>query len=150
MRGLWWTKRHWDRLSSENFGCPLSILSHQCSTLVFISKLLLSEGQRGEAWEPSQKAMLFRKSERWTPKVVSFLFLQSSTDKDRAFYFRRIGCRTSSSAENALRDHPRIRSRMDISHFLNVANDFTRKFKLYDKLRITQLVKKFHVFITGP
>ena len=41
-------------------------------------------------------------------------------------------------------------SRMDISYFLNGANDFRYKFKLYDKLRTTQLVKKFHVFITGP
>jgi len=41
-------------------------------------------------------------------------------------------------------------SRMDISHFLNVANDFRYKFKLCDKLRITQLVKKFHVSIIGP
>ena len=83
-------------------------------------------------------------------KVVSFLFLQSSTDKECAFQFRRIRCRTTSSAENALRNHPRIRSRMDISHFLNVAYDFRYKFKLYYKLRIAKLVKKFHVFITGP
>ena len=39
---------------------------------------------------------------------------------------------------------------MDISHFLNVAYDFRYKFKLYYKLRIAKLVKKFHVFITGP
>jgi len=39
---------------------------------------------------------------------------------------------------------------MAISHSLNVANDFRYKLKLCDKLRKTQLVKKFHVFVTGP
>jgi hypothetical protein len=39
---------------------------------------------------------------------------------------------------------------MAISHSLNVANDFRYKLKLCDKLRKTQLFKKFHVFVTGP
>jgi hypothetical protein len=32
---------------------PLSVSFHQCSSLIFIYMLLLPEGQRGEAWEPS-------------------------------------------------------------------------------------------------
>jgi hypothetical protein len=39
-------------------GILLTVSFHQCSILILI--LLLSEGQVGEAWEPSKKAMLFR------------------------------------------------------------------------------------------
>jgi hypothetical protein len=38
---------------------PLSASFHQCSILSFILILILSEGQAGEAWEPSHKAVLF-------------------------------------------------------------------------------------------
>jgi len=30
---LWWTRWHWDRIFSQNFGFSLWISFHQCSTL---------------------------------------------------------------------------------------------------------------------
>jgi len=55
-RDLWWTKLGLGQVfSSKYFGFPMSVSFHQCSLLVFIYTLLLSEGQTGEAWEPSKK-----------------------------------------------------------------------------------------------
>jgi hypothetical protein len=45
--------------SPEYFGSPLFLSFHQYPILIFMYTLLLSEGQAGEAREPS---MLFRKS----------------------------------------------------------------------------------------
>jgi hypothetical protein len=47
---------------SSYIGFPLSVPLHQYSTLIFGYTLFLSEGQTGEALNPSKKAMLFRKS----------------------------------------------------------------------------------------
>jgi hypothetical protein len=41
---------------SEYFNFSLSVSVHQRSTRIFILILLLSEGQAGEVWEPSDKA----------------------------------------------------------------------------------------------
>jgi hypothetical protein len=41
----------------------LSLSFHQYSVLIFIVTLLLSEGQAGDDWEPSSKAMPLRLSE---------------------------------------------------------------------------------------
>ena len=45
---------------SQYFGFLLSISFHQCSIPIFIFILLFSEGQAGEALEPSNKALLFQ------------------------------------------------------------------------------------------
>jgi hypothetical protein len=52
--------------SPSTSGFPLSISLHQFSILSFIHMLFLPAGQTGEAWEPTKKAMLFRK---WGPLV---------------------------------------------------------------------------------
>ena len=41
---------------------PQSVSFYQCSTLIFNYVLLLPEEQTGEAWEPSNKTMLFRET----------------------------------------------------------------------------------------
>jgi hypothetical protein len=41
---------------SQQFGSPLSVLFHQCYIIIFIRKLLLSEGQEGEAWKKLRKS----------------------------------------------------------------------------------------------
>jgi hypothetical protein len=63
--GLWWTKWHWDRFLSEYFSFSLSLSFHQYSVLIIIiiTILLLSEGQAGDDWKPSSKAMPLRLSE---------------------------------------------------------------------------------------
>jgi hypothetical protein len=48
---------HWDMFLTKYFGVPLSVSFRQRSVLVFIHPLLL-DGQRGEAWEHSEKAIL--------------------------------------------------------------------------------------------
>jgi len=63
MLHLWYTKWHWDTFISQYFGYPLSVLCNQCSILIFIYMLPSPEGQAGVAWKPSNKALLFRKSE---------------------------------------------------------------------------------------
>lgn len=50
MWGLSWTKWHWYRVFSECLGFPLLLRFHQCSTLISIYWLLLSEGQMGQDW----------------------------------------------------------------------------------------------------
>jgi hypothetical protein len=50
MRGLLWTKWQWNSFLSQHFCCPLSMLFHQCYTIIFICILLLAEGQAGEVW----------------------------------------------------------------------------------------------------
>ena len=87
---LWWAKWHWDRVFFECVGFPLSLSFHQFSSggrsdtetgvsssvLVFprqyhstsspyfysSSKLLVTEQQTSNAWGPSNKLMLIRKS----------------------------------------------------------------------------------------
>jgi fluoride ion exporter CrcB/FEX len=58
MQDLWWAKWHCDRFLSQYFAFPLSVSLHQCFVLIFILALLLSEGQAGEAWEPSKICVL--------------------------------------------------------------------------------------------
>jgi len=38
---IWWKKWHWDRVSSKNFGVPLSVSFHQFSILFFHPSLML-------------------------------------------------------------------------------------------------------------
>jgi hypothetical protein len=53
-------KRRWDRMLQEYLDFPLFVsLPHQCSALIFILVLVLSQGQEDKAWEPSNKGMLF-------------------------------------------------------------------------------------------
>jgi hypothetical protein len=40
------------------FGFPFAVTFHECSTLIFVFKVPLSE-EAGEVWEPSNAAMLF-------------------------------------------------------------------------------------------
>ena len=51
-----------DKVSLIQVLLPLSISFHQCAILIFIFILLLSEGQAGEAYEPSNIAVIFRMS----------------------------------------------------------------------------------------
>ena len=53
--GLWWEKWYWDRIFSDYFRFALSISFHQFSTIIFVYKLLLSEGQTGGTWKSSIK-----------------------------------------------------------------------------------------------
>ena len=48
---------------SQYFSFPLSLSFHQYCVLIFVIILLLSEGQAGDDWEPSSKAMPLRLSE---------------------------------------------------------------------------------------
>ena len=56
-----WIKWRWGKFFSCYFSLPLSVSFHQRSLLIFISKLLLLEGQAGEAWLSSNIAAVFRK-----------------------------------------------------------------------------------------
>jgi len=59
----------------REFLFPLLISFHQCSTLIFIL-ILLSEGQTGEAWKPSNKKMFFSMSGRdWTANEIDSVLL---------------------------------------------------------------------------
>ena len=49
---LWCTSSHWDRIFPKYFGFFLSVSFRQCSILVSLLILFLSEGQAGEVWEP--------------------------------------------------------------------------------------------------
>ena len=61
-------------------GCPLSVglLFHQCTMLMFISILLVLEGQAGAAWEPLKSNVLSDIEENWTQSTATFVFLYSS------------------------------------------------------------------------
>jgi len=50
---LWCTKWHWNRSVSQYFCFPLTISFRQSSTLIFISVLLLPNGQPCKAWQHS-------------------------------------------------------------------------------------------------
>jgi len=50
-------------LISKYFHFPLLVFCLQCSTLIFILILFLSEGQAGDAWKVANKAMLFQTRE---------------------------------------------------------------------------------------
>lgn len=41
---------------SQVFQFPLLVLSHQCSLLIFTLKLVLSEGEEAEVFQPSHEA----------------------------------------------------------------------------------------------
>ena len=46
---LWWTKWFWGRFFADYFRFPFPVSFHECSKLIFIYVLLLSEGQMGES-----------------------------------------------------------------------------------------------------
>jgi hypothetical protein len=52
-------KWHGDRFLFEYVGFSPFISIHHCSILILAHTLLLPEGQTGETWEPSKKAVLF-------------------------------------------------------------------------------------------
>jgi hypothetical protein len=52
---------HWDRLFFDYFRFQMSLWFHQCSVLICIHKLLLREGQIGEAWEPFKQQCSYGK-----------------------------------------------------------------------------------------
>lgn len=52
---LWWTDWRQDGFFFDNIGFPLSVSSHQCSTLIFILILPLSEGHADIDWEPDPR-----------------------------------------------------------------------------------------------
>ena len=73
MWDLWRIKWHRYGFLSQYFGYPMSVSQYQCSVLIFILILLLSEGQAGEGWEPSDKAQLFGISgQHWTEHCFNF------------------------------------------------------------------------------
>jgi len=74
MWDLWWTEWRWDRISSEYFGFRQSVSLPQCSTLIFISVVLLLEGQMGYAWELYKKQRSFGNGEHWTEKFFDMNF----------------------------------------------------------------------------
>jgi hypothetical protein len=53
--------------------CLCQISFHQCSIIIFIYRLLFTEGKRGEAWEPSTKQCAFGYQGALDRKVVSLL-----------------------------------------------------------------------------
>jgi len=69
MWDLWWTKWHWYKFFSAYVGFALPIPFQQCSMIIFIYMLLLPEGQKGEAWEPT---VPFRKSGSTGQKKSAF------------------------------------------------------------------------------
>ena len=89
---LWWTKQHWRMFFSESFIPPLSVSFHQCSTRVFIYVFLLSEGRTGEAWEPGNKQMLFRKTGISGQKSTTILFFRLA---DYTFFSFSVFCNWS-------------------------------------------------------
>jgi hypothetical protein len=52
MWDLWRTKKGLERVSLQVFRCSLSVLFQQSNINILTLKLLLSEGQTGEACEP--------------------------------------------------------------------------------------------------
>jgi hypothetical protein len=64
-------ERHLDRFFSDFFRLPLSVSFHQCSILVFIYMLLLSERQTSELWEPSKNNAVSEIGELWVGKCVT-------------------------------------------------------------------------------
>ena len=53
-----WSKWYFDRIFKNTFIFPLSVAFYQCSTLIFVYMLLLPGGQKAEACEPSNTALL--------------------------------------------------------------------------------------------
>jgi hypothetical protein len=56
---------------SEFSGFPLSVSFHQCSTSIVIYTLLLPEGKKNEAWEPSKKQCSFENGGALDREVLS-------------------------------------------------------------------------------
>jgi hypothetical protein len=83
----WLSKWQWNRVVSENFCFPLSVSLHERSTLVFMCMLLLPEGQRTEACEPSKKQWSFGNRGTLDWKVLSLCSLHM--DKSREIFKRR-------------------------------------------------------------
>ena len=73
MWDLWRIKWHWYRIISQYFGLPCSVSQHQCSILIFILVLLLSEGQAGEGWKPSKKCSLGLSGQHWREQCFNFV-----------------------------------------------------------------------------
>ena len=51
---------------SQYFVFPLLASFHDCSTVIVILILILSEGQAGGALEPSSESLLFQTLQNWT------------------------------------------------------------------------------------
>jgi hypothetical protein len=68
MWDLRWTKWQSDRFLTQYFGFPLSVILHQCSTLIFIYILRLIEGQNLETF---QTATIFANKESLCRKLPS-------------------------------------------------------------------------------
>ena len=60
---------------SMYFGFPPSVAFQRLYILIFMLMLLLPEGQAGEAWQPSNKAMLFQIFESIGQKSTFTLFV---------------------------------------------------------------------------
>ena len=60
-----------DAVVQEGFDFPLSVSLHQCSLLIFVWIIRLSEGQESEAWKPLDKAMLFPVNWKWVEKYMN-------------------------------------------------------------------------------
>ena len=56
---MWSIKWHWDKLTSEYFGFPLSVPLQQCSVLTFIYMLLLPDKKTDDAWETAKEQSSF-------------------------------------------------------------------------------------------
>ena len=74
MWDLWQTQWHWDRFFSEYFTFPLSVPSHQLSILIF-NLMLPFSGQKGNFWEPPNKARRVRISDGTEEKCALTLSL---------------------------------------------------------------------------
>jgi len=64
-----------DWIFSEYFGFTLSESFQQCSILIFIYTLLLTERQTGEVWKPSGKGLLLRMSRTFWQRNLSLNLL---------------------------------------------------------------------------
>jgi hypothetical protein len=66
-------KEHRDRIFSREIRFSIvSIVPPMLLTLSFIYKLLLTEGKKGAAWEPSQKQIFFGTWEHWIEGNLHF------------------------------------------------------------------------------
>jgi hypothetical protein len=69
---------------------PSTSICHHCSILAFLLMLLLSEGQAGEGWEPSNKLMFFRISGSIGHKSIFTWFFKFQSFKQEMFIFHYV------------------------------------------------------------
>ena len=67
-------KRNSDMFFFQHFGFPLSASFHNCSKPILILILFLSEGKRGEVFEPSHKAMFTHHCNQQKHSYYTFFF----------------------------------------------------------------------------